>query len=522
MTEMNSEPLQERINRKPRIESRTGDIMATECDVAIVNLFEGVTQPAGATGAADRHLNGLITRIIDEGEASGKLGNTTLIHAHKDSPSKSPKRILIVGLGPQSSFDIPAIRTASAAAIHRVKSFAKTVATVVHGAGIAGKDSRASATALTEGTLLGTYSFDKYKTSTENEASHLDSVTIVEFDDDKLPDISEGIADGIRSATAQNLARDLVNEPANQLTPSAMLAVAEEVAATHQLKLQVFDQNECASKGMGAFCGVARGSREPAMFVHLTHEGAPTNPEKNVWLIGKSITFDSGGLSLKSPTGMLRMKGDMGGGAAVLGAMLAIGDLAPDINVHAVLPITENMPGGDAQRPGDVVKSMSGTFIEIVNTDAEGRLTLADAIDYAKSQGAQQIIDIATLTGAARVALGTGNSALFTNRQHLADLVLAAANSAGDDMWQLPLDPASKRLNRSDIADLKNSGGLPAGSITAAHFISHFAGETPWIHIDIAATSMTEAGTGPFKSAGATGVPTRTLIETVTRLADHS
>lgn len=502
------------------IKSVTGNIATVESDVAVVNLFDGVTKPAGATGAADALLDGLISQLIEDGELSGKLGATTLVHSRSDS--SGPNRILVVGLGREASFDLAAIRTAAAAAVYRVKSFAKTMTTVVHGAGIGGKDVRTAAQALAEGTILGAYSFDKYKTPDDNEASQLQSVSVVEFDDAKIPEVNKGIANGIRSAEAQNLARDLVNEPANHMTPSQMLAVAKDTADSRGFNFKVLNETECANEGMGAFCGVAQGSKEPAFFVHITYQGDPDDPDNNVWLLGKSITFDSGGLSLKSATGMLKMKGDMGGGAAVIGAMQAIGEFAPKINVHAVLPITENMPGGEAQRPGDVVKSMSGTSIEIVNTDAEGRLTLADAIDYAKSHGAKQIIDIATLTGAARVALGTGNAAVFTNHQPLADTVLTAAEEAGDGMWQLPLDQASKRLNRSDIADLKNSGGLPAGSISAAHFIAHFAGETPWVHIDIAATSMTESGTGPFKCPGATGVPTRTLIETVQQLADQS
>ena len=498
-----------------------GNITAVESDVAIVNLFDGVTQPAGATGTADAHLQGLISHLIQDGEISGKLGATTIVHTPRDSTASGPKRILVVGLGPESSFDLAAIRTASAAAIHRVKSFAKNATTVVHGTGIGGQETPTAAQALAEGTILGAYSFDKYKTPDDNDDSLLESVTVVEFDESKLPEINDGLENGIRTADAQNIARNLVNEPPNHLSPSRMLNIAKETAANGKFKITVLNEAECAAEGMGAFCGVAQGTKEPAFFVHITYEGDTEQPDNNVWLLGKSITFDSGGLSLKSAAGMLRMKGDMGGGAAVIGAMRAIGDIKPKINVHAVMPMTENMPGSDAQRPGDVVTSMSGTFIEIVNTDAEGRLTLADAIDYAKSHGAKQIIDIATLTGAARVALGTGNAAVFTNNQSLADVVLAAATTTGEGMWQLPLDPASKRLNRSDIADLKNSGGLPAGSISAAHFIAHFAEDTPWVHIDIAATSITESATGPFKCPGATGIPTRTLIETVQRLADQ-
>ena len=498
-----------------------GDIMDVQSDVAVVNLFKGVGVPGGATGAADQRLGGLISKLITDGEVMGDTGEVTLIHVQGDDATAGPKRVLVVGLGSSADFDFAGVRSASAAAIARVAKVARHVTTIVHGAGIAGLDTRAASCALAEGTMLGAYRFDKFKTVSDDDRSKLDGVTVVEFDAAKVDVVRDGIASGESLAAAQNLARDLVNEPANVMTPNAMRSIAEQVASDGGFEIEVLDEDTCRARGMGAYCGVAQGSDEPAQFVHITYRGLPENPDHNVWLIGKSITFDSGGLSLKSSLGMKRMKGDMGGGAAVLGAMQAIGNLRPAINVHAVLPTTENMPGAGAQRPGDIVRSMSGTSIEIDNTDAEGRLTLADAIDYAKSLGAARIIDVATLTGAARVALGTGNSALFSNQQSLADLVLSSSAVAGDNMWQLPLDPASKRLNRSEVADLKNSGGASAGSISAAHFISKFAGDTPWVHIDIAATSLLESSSGVFRTPGATGVPTRALVEVVTRLAEE-
>ena len=338
-----------------RINTTAGNIVDVPSDVAIVNLFEGVSRPAGATGAADKHLGGLISQLVDDGEVSGKLGATTLLHAYGNGSSEGPKRVLVVGLGNQDAFDLQAIRTASAAAIHRVKRIAKTATTIVHGAGIGGIDPSAAARAVAEGTMLGAYAFNTYKNLAANEAPRLESLNVVEFDADKIDAAQSGIASGLTVSRAQNLARDLVNEPANVLTPSAMRQAAEGVASRNNLAIRIMNQGECVREGMAAFCGVARGSSEPAYFVHITHEGAPDHPEQNIWLLGKSITFDSGGLSLKSSAGMRKMKGDMGGGAAVLGAMQAIGELKPPINVHAVLPITENMPGGNAQRPGDIV-----------------------------------------------------------------------------------------------------------------------------------------------------------------------
>jgi leucyl aminopeptidase len=269
---------------------------------------------------------------------------------------------------------------------------------------------------------------------------------------------------------------------------------------------------------MGAYLGVAMGSAQPPRFIHLTYEGDPARPANHIWLIGKGITFDSGGISIKSADGMGDMKGDMGGGGAVIAAMKAIAALKPPINAHAVVAAAENMPGGSAQRPGDIVRAMNGKYIEVDNTDAEGRLTLADAICYAKSKGAERIIDVATLTGAARIALGTGNAAAFSNNDALIDRLMAAAKKRGEPFWRLPLDPVSKRQNQSKVADLKNTGGRAAGSITAAHFIAEFAGDTPWVHLDIAALNLTDAARG-VNVPGATGIPTRTLIQLVLDLA---
>ena len=504
---------------KAEIRATRGDIAHVESDVAIVNLFQGVEKPGGATGAVDRAIGGVISELISDGEINGKRGNNVLIH----TPSScydgfAPKRVLVVGLGKTEEFGYAEAREASAEAASRIKRIAGSATTIVHGAGIGGLSTDAAAQAVAEGSILGTYSFNKYKKSSKDAEDKLRILTIVEFDGGRLQDIENGIASGVAAATAQNLARDLVNEPANVLSPEVMKRTAERIADAAGCETKIISRDECLSMGMHAFAGVAQGSSRPPYFVHIAYNGDASDPSNNVWLIGKSITFDSGGLSLKPSSGMVTMKGDMGGGAAVLGAMKIIGEMKPNINVHAVLPMTENMPGGNAQRPGDVVQAMNGKFIEIDNTDAEGRLTIADALGYARSNGAARVVDIATLTGAARVALGTGNAAVFGNDDALVNAVIDAANDAGEGMWRLPLDDTSKRQNRSHIADLKNSGGAPAGSITAAHFIAEFAEDTPWVHIDIAAVSMVTGPRGVFRTRGATGVPTRTLANLVKAL----
>ena len=503
-----------------RLHVMQGDIAQIPSDAAIVNLFEGVERPGGATGAVDRALDGLISELIADGEITGKRGNNVLIHTPTGRYGDfAPKRVLVMGLGKSSSFDLDVAREIAAVAVNRLRGIAKTATTIIHGAGIGGFSTRNAAQAIAEGSIIGQYRFNKYKTSSKTLNDHLETLNIVEFLDHKIPEARSGVEIGITTGEAQNLARSLVNEPANVLSPEAMVAAAREVADETESHVRVLEMDECVDAGMNAFAGVAQGSQRPAYFVHLTYEGDPSDATNNVWLVGKSITFDSGGLSLKPSRGMVTMKGDMGGGAAVLGAMRIVGALKPHINVHAVLPITENMPGGGAQRPGDVVRAMNGKYIEIDNTDAEGRLTLADALGYARNNGATRIIDIATLTGAARVALGTGNAAVFGNDESLVRSVMDAAEAAGDGMWRLPLDVTSKRLNRSSIADVKNSGGAPAGSITAAHFISEFAEDTPWVHIDIAAVSMVTGSRGMFRTNGATGAPTRTLANLVDALA---
>ena len=503
-----------------RLQAMLGDIAQIASDAAIVNLFEGVTKPGGATGAVDRALGGLISELIADGEITGKRGSNILIHTPTDRyDGFAPKRVLVMGLGKSNGFAIDDVREVSAAAVQRLSGIAETATTIIHGAGVGGLDDEESACAVAEGSVVGSYSFDKYKTSSKTSEQRLETLNVVEFDDANIPQVRSGVGLGVSAGEAQNFARDLVNEPANVLSPETMAEYARGVADEFGLGVQVLGMVECLAMGMNAFGGVAQGSQRPAQFVHLSYEGDPANATNNVWLVGKSITFDSGGLSLKPSRGMVTMKGDMGGGAAVLGAMKIIGRLQPRINVHAVLPITENMPGGGAQRPGDVVQAMNGKYIEIDNTDAEGRLTLADGLGYARANGAARIIDIATLTGAARVALGTGNAAVFGNDDGLLKSVMDAAEASGDGMWRLPLDATSKRLNRSSIADVKNSGGAPAGSITAAHFISEFAEDTPWVHIDIAAVSMVTGSVGMFKTAGATGAPTRTLANLVVTLA---
>jgi leucyl aminopeptidase len=490
------------------------DVTEIDVDVLVVNLFEGVTSPGGATGAVDTALGGVISSLIADGEITGSANELTLIHTPNSAyPSFKPARVLVAGLGSNDSFDTDGIRRVSAAVIRKLRSSGiGHAATIVHGAGIGGIDVSAGAQAVVEGSLLGSYRFLKYRTTDKKRKADVGKLSIVESDSSKIDAIDSGIERGTAYSNAEILARDLVNEPANKLAPADLAAAAEKVASENGLSCTILEKADVEKLGMGAYLGVSQGGPRPLKFIHVSYEGDLTHPENNLWLIGKGITFDSGGISLKPGAGMGKMKGDMGGGAAVIGAIQAISQLKPKLNVHAVCAATDNMPGGSAQRPGDVVTAMNGMTIEVDNTDAEGRLTLADAIGYAQSKDATRIVDVATLTGAARIALGDGVSPVFGNDDELVDAVLENSKSVGESMWRLPLDSVTKRQNNSKIADLKNTGGRGGGSTTAAHFIADFAGDTPWVHIDVAATSMLDSTRG-WMPAGATGVPTRSLIE---------
>ena len=503
-----------------KIKVAIGDVTEQETPALIVNLFEGVEDPAGATGAVDSALGGLISGLISDGEISGRLGELTLIHTPDSAfPMFGPARVLVAGLGKRGAFGYDTIRRVTASALRKLEGASITRATtIVHGAGIGGLEPDASAEAIAEGAILGLYKFDKYKSKSDDDKRKFESLTLVDIVQDNRAILEAGVERGETYANACIAARDMVNEPANLFPPSKMAETACDVASSAGLGCNVLEQDDIEKLGMGAFLGVAQGSSQPPKFIHLSYEGDAENGNNNIWLIGKGITFDTGGISLKPAGGMAAMKGDMGGGAAVIGAIGALARLKPRINVHAIVAATENMPGASAQRPGDVVTSMSGKTIEVDNTDAEGRLTLADAISYAKSKGANRIVDLATLTGAATIALGRGQSAVFGNNDELVDAVLAAGTSRGEAMWRLPLDEVSKKQNRSKVADIKNTGGRPAGSITAAHFIAEFAGDTPWVHVDIAATSMVDSTDG-VNVAGATGVGARSLVQLVEDLS---
>ena len=500
-----------------------GDATNYETPALVVNLFQGVTQPGGGTGAVDRALGGAISQLITDGEIKGKLGELTLIHTMERIPAR---RVVVAGLGKSGDFDTGAVRRVSGdvARFLRRKGVGE-YATIAHGAGIGGLNAAESAQAIAEGTLLGLYKFDTYRSNGNggDDAGTADrevqSVTIVERDAGTVNDLTAGVSVGTVLAESTMLARDLVNHPANVMTPTKMADMAREVAESVGLELDVMDRDRMREHGMGAFLGVAQGSEEPPKLIVMTYRGDPDNPDNNLGLVGKGITFDTGGISLKPAANMEAMKGDMAGGASVIAAMRAIGSLKPRINVTGLIAATENMPGGRAQRPGDVVTAMNGKTIEVINTDAEGRLVLADTLCYARSLGITRLVDVATLTGAIVVTLGKACTGMMGNSSKLAKDLGAAGERSGERFWELPMLEDYRELIRSDVADMKNSGGRQAGSITAAMLLREFAEDADWVHLDIAGTSTASSNKGHLVK-GATGVPTRTLAQLAMNLAD--
>ena len=496
------------------IKLAAGDIAKIETDAIIVNYFEKMERLEGDTATVDKALDGAISQLISQGEIKGKLNQITVIHSLGKLPAA---RVVVVGLGKQQELSLDKVRGAMAATCRLLRQKGvKSMATIAQGAGAAGITMESAAQAITEGALLGVYSFRRHQTK-EAEHGEIERLTVVDVDESKILGLERGCHKGRILAEATNLARDMVNEPPNYMTPTDMAETAAKLAETYGLELSVLELEQMKELGMGALLGVAQGSRQPPKFIVLNYREGDSDVI-DVALLGKGITFDSGGISIKPSEGMGEMKGDMGGGAAVIAAMGAIAQLKPRINVTALIPATENLPDGSALKPGDVLTAMSGKTIEIISTDAEGRLILADALGYANKHEAKLMIDVATLTGACRVALGDVCTGAFGNNQELVDKVIAAGADAGELIWPMPMYEEYKEQNKSEVADIKNTGGRLAGAVTAAQFLAEFAGDTPWVHLDIAGTSMSEKERN-YLVKGATGVPVRTLVNLVLSLA---
>ena len=483
-----------------------GDIAQIDADAIVVNLFEGLEQPGGATAAVDKALDGAIISLISRGEIKGKFEDISIVHTF----GKLPARIVaVVGLGDRADFDIDRIRRVTGQSCRVLRKLnCRRIATILHGAGAGNIKLEDSAQAITEGAILGLYGFNRYK---KPEHEDVDEILVVVREKEKVPILDPAVDKGKAIAEATKLARDMGNEPANYMTPSQMAETAEELASKHDLGFRVFDREGMETMGMGAFLGVAKGSSQPPKLIILTYKGDERSQEA-IGFLGKGITFDSGGISIKPWEGMGEMKEDMAGAAAVIAALAAIAQLKPRINVTVIVPATENLPSGTALKPGDILKAMNGKTIEVISTDAEGRLILADALSYAVKQGLSRLIDLATLTGACRIALGMSYGGLFGNDQDWMDRVLKAAERTGERMWRMPMPDEYKEQIKSEIADIKNTGNRYGGAITAALFLAEFVGKTFWVHIDIAGPRLSHKESG-YTVKGATGVGVRTLVE---------
>jgi leucyl aminopeptidase len=499
-----------------QVQVTQGDIAQFKADAIIVNLFEGVTTPGGGTGAVDHALGGILSQEIQANSAmfKGKLGETLVLPTYGKLPARY---VIVVGLGKQADMASFQLRRASAAAVRAcAKLKLKSAGTLLHGAGIGGYDPKAAARLLTEGALLGSYQFTqrkgaKAKEENGNDKTEFDTLTIVEHGSDKLGAVEEGARWGRIIAEHTNLARNWVNDSANYVTPTFLKEQAEQIPG---LTCRVLDFNQIKQLGMGAFELVAKGSEQPPFLIHLCYkpEGAP---QKKVALVGKGITFDSGGLSLKPAASMELMKMDMGGAAAVIATLKAIAALKHlPIEVHGIVPTCENMPSGRSSKPGDVITAMNGKTVEVNNTDAEGRLILCDALTYAQKEASpDEVLDLATLTGACITALGKVAAGIMGTNDDLIDRVRKAGDAAGEKLWPLPLYDEYKAFLKSDVADLINAGAKgEAGSSAGGMFLKEFIDtDRAWAHLDIAGPAWLTSDV-PEVPKGGTGFGVRTLL----------
>ncbi|MBZ5610661.1 MAG: leucyl aminopeptidase [Acidobacteriia bacterium] len=472
-----------------RVEAKP--IQEVECDAMVVVGFEG-QPPQGA--AADQ-----IKDLYDSGEFSGKSLEISVLHRPNGLKAK---RLVLAGGGKRDRFDSAELRKISGAALRSLKPKG------VRGIALALDDPfRAPefAAAAVEGAMLADLEADRYKTDPKKNEKQVAWFAV-------LGASESAVSRGRVVAESQNFTRNLANEPSNVLTPTQLAERAREMAAQQGLECEVLDQDRMRQLGMGALLGVAQGSAEPPALIIVRYKPANPSTQDHLGLVGKGVTFDTGGISIKPAEGMEKMRYDMAGGAAVLGAMRAIAQLKPSVRVTALVPAVENMPGSRAQRPGDIVTTLNGKTVEVLNTDAEGRLILIDTLTYAQRLGCTHLVDAATLTGAIVVALGAVNAGVFTNNDAFAAKLMTAAKTEGEKMWRMPMDEEYKEALKTPFADLQNIGGRPAGSVTAAMFLRDFVGDTPWIHLDIAGTAWLD-DPKPYMAKGASGIGVRTFVQ---------
>jgi leucyl aminopeptidase len=468
--------------------------------------------------SADKAVRAAAEDVVSNGEVTGKMFETTLLHRPSGIQAK---RLLLLGGGKAKNFSAAELRKLAGAAVRTLKAKNVRNFAFVIGGGSGVSASSDSVRAIVEGAFVGNFDPGYYKSDRKDKDEAIDTVTIIVEGVAKSDHASfeEALHSGRIIAESQNFARDLINEPSNRMTPTILAERAKQMADEVGLKCEDYGADKIRQLKMGAFWGVAQGSDEPPTLIVLRYEptgAASTGNGKDVHLglVGKGVTFDTGGISIKPADGMEKMKYDMAGAATMIGAMRAIALLKPKVKVTAIILATENMPSGKAQKPGDVQIAMSGKSIEIINTDAEGRLILADGLTYARQLGCTHLVDAATLTGAVVVALGYVNAGIFASTDEMYERFTEANKIAGEKMWRLPLDDEYKENLKSNIADMVNAGTRYGGAIFAAMFLKEFAEDTPWIHLDIAGTAWMEDNK-PWIAKGPSGIALRSLVEFV-------
>ena len=479
-----------------------GALAEISSDIAVVGLFEGAKKLSGIASSVDKAVGNLISDFVLKKEIfKAAFGDMYLLQTPKN---KSFQRVLVVGFGKKDKFDLNKLRELSAKIAQKAKSI-KNIKTATLSIENFDFDASSSAQVMAEGSLIGFYSFDKYKS--KKDETGLETFKIVADKDADIKKAKEGAKKGILYAEAVNQARDLANEPAMFATPTKLAEVAKGLKG---IEVEVFDEKQIKKLKMNAFLAVAQGSDQPPKFIHMKY--VPKNPKKRIAIIGKGLTFDSGGMDLKPPASMLNMKDDMSAAAGMIGIMKVISELKPQVEVHALIASCENMVNGNSYKPGDVLTAKNGKTIEVDNTDAEGRITLADVLTYAEELKVDEIVDMATLTGACMVALGYAAAGLMGNNQKLMDKLQVASKSAGENLWQLPMYEDYKESLKSDIADMKNTGSRYGGASIAAIFLNNFIqNNTPWAHIDIAGPAFVEKANN-LGAKNATGFGVRTIL----------
>jgi leucyl aminopeptidase len=483
-----------------------------ETPALVFTIFENETDGIEKFDSLNPGLSNKLTKLINLKEVTGKYKEFTMVHAD----GFKAERILIMGLGKRKDFTIDRFMAGIAIAARNIRRINLSEMTVAKGFQEFPVSSEKIGCAIIEGIVLGLYRFRKHMSGDQNDFKAIKNLTIIVKDENSVEEVKKGALKGFSLAESTNFVRDLVNEPANLMTPEVFAQEAKQMAKEHNLKINVLEMDELKKENMHALLAVNSGSREPARLVAIEYDcGNPS--AKTIGLVGKGVTFDSGGLSLKPAEAMFRMHYDMAGAASVLGAIRCIAEQKLPVNVVGVMPLTENLVDSNSYKVGDVIKTRGGKSVEILNTDAEGRLILADGLSYIQDlKKLDFLVDIATLTGAVVMALGHFCSGAMTNDDKFYKVVEAAGEVAGEKVWQLPLFDEYLSQIKSDVADLENSGGRPAGSITAAIFLKQFVGDVPWVHLDIAGTAWNESVMTYVKNPylpkeGATGIGTRLL-----------